>query len=391
MSQKIKIKRGLRINLPQQLDIGELAFCTDTKELFIGTTSGNYLLGSSGNGGAVDISDSANNGYLIINGQEIQVYDDSKLKLSHLIDVNLTNKTNGYVLTYNTIEDKLELKPLPNVGEVSVSGGIGAIDLLNGELIETNDLKRPLEISNLIITDKTRNSLTLRWDNSPSGDVSKYKIYKDGILLTTVDYYQNNIKIENLQIYTSYTFKVTSVDNSNNESNGVIIQAKTFGNALLMEGLSGDYLRAPTLTFDEVELDFETDKSNSKYYGYYFDGRFDIGVSSFSTSDNGEIIESYWSEVYLNNNLITSPNYSWLPSNTRVKVKLKHTNLSTIGTGSSYIFSRYGAGAYPRGILYSVKFIKQGVVQAYYDFETGTDIDQSGNGKSLVYNGGIWI
>jgi hypothetical protein len=37
MANKIQIKRGLRANLPAILSVGELAYCTDTKELFIGT------------------------------------------------------------------------------------------------------------------------------------------------------------------------------------------------------------------------------------------------------------------------------------------------------------------------------------------------------------------
>ena len=43
MSTTIKIKRGLKANLPV-LEVGELAFCTDTNEFFIGTTVGNKLL-----------------------------------------------------------------------------------------------------------------------------------------------------------------------------------------------------------------------------------------------------------------------------------------------------------------------------------------------------------
>jgi len=39
--EKILIKRGPKENLPE-LDEGELAFCTDSKELVIGTDEGNY-------------------------------------------------------------------------------------------------------------------------------------------------------------------------------------------------------------------------------------------------------------------------------------------------------------------------------------------------------------
>jgi hypothetical protein len=37
MANKIQIKRGLRADLPAILSVGELAYCTDTEELFIGT------------------------------------------------------------------------------------------------------------------------------------------------------------------------------------------------------------------------------------------------------------------------------------------------------------------------------------------------------------------
>jgi hypothetical protein len=46
LTQKIKIKRGLKNNLPS-LDIGEPAFCTDTGELFVGSENGNILITSS--------------------------------------------------------------------------------------------------------------------------------------------------------------------------------------------------------------------------------------------------------------------------------------------------------------------------------------------------------
>ena len=47
MSTTIKIKRGLKDNLPS-LEVGELGYCTDTDELFIGTSTGNTLLAGVG-------------------------------------------------------------------------------------------------------------------------------------------------------------------------------------------------------------------------------------------------------------------------------------------------------------------------------------------------------
>ena len=43
MSNIIKIKRGLKANLPT-LEVGEMGYCTDTNELFIGTSTGNELI-----------------------------------------------------------------------------------------------------------------------------------------------------------------------------------------------------------------------------------------------------------------------------------------------------------------------------------------------------------
>lgn len=59
MAQKILVKRGLKLDLPTLAE-GEVAFCTDTKEYFIGSSTGNVKLANfsdisvSGGGYAVD-------------------------------------------------------------------------------------------------------------------------------------------------------------------------------------------------------------------------------------------------------------------------------------------------------------------------------------------------
>jgi hypothetical protein len=44
LSQTIQIKRGLKVNLPS-LAVGEMGFCTDTKEIYIGDGTSNILVG----------------------------------------------------------------------------------------------------------------------------------------------------------------------------------------------------------------------------------------------------------------------------------------------------------------------------------------------------------
>jgi hypothetical protein len=53
MSNTIKIKRGPKAFLPT-LQEGELALCTDTNELYIGTSGGNVLINGSGPGSGLD-------------------------------------------------------------------------------------------------------------------------------------------------------------------------------------------------------------------------------------------------------------------------------------------------------------------------------------------------
>ena len=43
MSKIIKIKRGLKAGLPN-LNVGEFGYATDTKELYLGTDTGNEIL-----------------------------------------------------------------------------------------------------------------------------------------------------------------------------------------------------------------------------------------------------------------------------------------------------------------------------------------------------------
>jgi len=54
MADKIKFRRGLKANLPV-LEEGEPAFCTDTKELYIGSSEGNILIGKLESGGGTPV------------------------------------------------------------------------------------------------------------------------------------------------------------------------------------------------------------------------------------------------------------------------------------------------------------------------------------------------
>lgn len=46
MAQTIKVKRGLSANLPASFEMGELAYATDTQQLYVGTGTGRVLINS---------------------------------------------------------------------------------------------------------------------------------------------------------------------------------------------------------------------------------------------------------------------------------------------------------------------------------------------------------
>lgn len=78
MANKIQIKRGLKSNLPT-LNVGEPALCTDTKEVFIGSASGNVQLAKT---------EYISNPNLLING-DFQVWQRGTL-LECLTRLNYT-------------------------------------------------------------------------------------------------------------------------------------------------------------------------------------------------------------------------------------------------------------------------------------------------------------
>ncbi|WEG14017.1 GDSL-type esterase/lipase family protein [Pullulanibacillus sp. KACC 23026] len=117
---KIQIKRGLKANLPI-LDDGELAFCTDTKEYFIGTINGNVLVNDFSK--VVNkVEASSTNGNLSVDGKEIKVYDDTSVTASlaekaQQSDLEATNETLDEVAKYkNTILAirQAQMKNYPN-------------------------------------------------------------------------------------------------------------------------------------------------------------------------------------------------------------------------------------------------------------------------------------
>ncbi|MDI4647386.1 fibronectin type III domain-containing protein [Cohnella hashimotonis] len=61
-------------------------------------------------------------------------------------------------------------------------------------------------------------SATLNWDANTEPDISGYKIYKDGVYLTTVPKTSTSYEVTGLTNGTNYEFYISAVDTSGNES-----------------------------------------------------------------------------------------------------------------------------------------------------------------------------
>jgi hypothetical protein len=74
----VQFKRGTKVNIPV-LDAGEPYFAYDMNEFYVGSSTGNVLVAAYNNE-KTTVTDSTTNGYIIVDGNQLQVYDDSSLQ-----------------------------------------------------------------------------------------------------------------------------------------------------------------------------------------------------------------------------------------------------------------------------------------------------------------------
>lgn len=114
------------------------------------------------------------------------------------------------------------------------SNGRNATVLAGTYLVDNTtgaDIYTPYNISNPAITNLTNTSFTATWAKSKSNDVSKYNIYQATTLIGTVNAPTVTYNITGLSPAQSYTFTITSVDSSGNESLGYQFMVTTTGGA----------------------------------------------------------------------------------------------------------------------------------------------------------------
>ncbi|MCK6259395.1 hypothetical protein LCY76_22750 [Fictibacillus sp. KIGAM418] len=129
--------------------------------------------------------------------------------------------------------------------------------------IKTNvppDTTPPANVTNLEGI-PTEDTITLSWKNPPDYDFAKVKIYEDGIYTKTVTAEEApKAFFDGLKPETSYTFKVTSLDDVGNESLGASITVKT----LAVPELTDISDLSATSKYDRVRLSWKLPES--KYF-----------------------------------------------------------------------------------------------------------------------------
>ena len=254
------------------------------------------------------------------------------------------------------------------------------------------DTTPPNEITNLQATNTTFNSTTLTWTASTSTDVAGYEIYRGTTLLQTIT--TTTFTVTGLIASTEYTFTVKVKDTSNNLSNGLTVSVITLVQpnivGLHLDRTKSDLLKTPSITFDEVIMEFMSFPVTSQNQ-YYMDMRTGI-ASGFVYRNTSELDQfsnsaSFANGFYLNGVQLSAGTID-IPSGVRNSMRLV---LSASGTDDVNIMSQNNNAGKMTANVYSVKFLNAGNLVAHYDMTTGTVNDQSGNGNHGVLTGGTWI
>lgn len=225
MAQAIKIRRGLKANLPI-LQVGEFGYCTDTRELFIGSTEGNVLIGGEEMRIVVKDSFSGTTGM-------------TKTYTEDMVGFSLNNESTSdmsFVINGITVPVKAGVvfddyfEPFKSVAitangqfQALVKGKSGAV---SGPVVTPpTDTTPPNEVTNLASSSVTTNSALISWTASNSTDVASYEIYNGATLITSLT--GTSYTITGLASSTAYTLTVKSKDNSGNMSAGATVSFTT--------------------------------------------------------------------------------------------------------------------------------------------------------------------
>lgn len=147
MSQTIQVKRGLKINIPT-LASGEMGFCTDTKEVFVGDGTGNILVGRVMMG---TYAARPNSG---VSGRLYYVNSGTNIGYLYLDDGSAWQRANVVSLADLT-------GTIDNIADGTTYAKVKATELINGQVKQISDGTNIVTaaIANTHINDATKHRL----------------------------------------------------------------------------------------------------------------------------------------------------------------------------------------------------------------------------------------
>lgn len=289
---KIKLRRGLKKDLPQLLE-GEPGFCIDTKEFFIGSDIGNIPLAK--------LSD-------------LTEYDDTELRNSlSTLDAKVDNlDLSGGLVTYNTIEDLENSYPEGTDFPVWVKSERAWYYWgIEDEDSHEPDPVAPSNITNLSYTNVTQTSANLSW--TASTEAISYDVELDGVFLDNTT--ETSYAASNLTQNTQYTFTVKA-KNDIGTASGVSIQLTT----------QAEQTTDPTAPNNVTNLQYSNVTQTSL-------------TLSWSTSEGADSYDIERDGTFIENVSDTTYNVTGLVEDTQYTFTVKSISSEGISSGTSITVS----------------------------------------------------
>jgi hypothetical protein len=180
-------------------------------------------------------------------------YSKAEIYLNNELFTVLSGSVQTYPFTGLSSETSYSVKivSLDNTGNKSNGSTI---------TVKTNmtpDTSAPANVTNLTGV-QTHNSIRLTWTNPEDQDFAKVRVYEDGVYRKSVTAAEgSNAFFDNLNPETEYTFKVTSVDTTGNESLGTTIAVMTLPLPVVKDLKNVD----ANAKYDRVKLSWELPES----------------------------------------------------------------------------------------------------------------------------------
>jgi hypothetical protein len=239
-------------------------------------------------------------GYSGVTLNGFKIYVDGVLK-----DTASPSST-SYSLTGLTADTSYTVKVVASYSDGTETTGVTKVF----NTLVPEDETAPGNVTNLVATPNF-NSISLSWTNPIDQDFAKVNVYEDGVYKKSVTATEgSSAYFSNLDPDTTYSFKVTSVDFTGNESSGAVIEVKTLP---LPEVKKIKNLSATT-KFDRVKLSWTLPESEHFHHvniyrkiveeKSFFESLFSLGTITVSAADTEDEYKpmfetngTYWTDL----------------------------------------------------------------------------------------------